>query len=240
MAYSPPRAPRRSGSGLLLIKIAPSVLAADFAKLGEQVQEAEAGGADLLHVDIMDGHFVPPVNLGILAVEAINRATSLFLDVHLMVERPDHLLSAFIEAGADSLTVHYEATAHIHRLINDIRKSGARAGSGINPGTSATVLADILPDIDMALVMTVNPGWGGQPFISSCLEKVRWLRQRRQDLRLAFDIEVDGGVTPDNIAACTASGANVIVAGTSVFRASEGIAAAITALRRAAGEASGK
>jgi ribulose-phosphate 3-epimerase len=216
------------------IKIAPSVLAADFGRLGEEVREAEAGGANLLHVDIMDGHFVPPVNLGLLTLEAINGSTSLFLDVHLMVEKPDHLLPAFVESGADSVTVHYEATDHIHRLVYDIKKLGARAGAGINPGTAATALSEVLGDIDLALVMTVNPGWGGQPFIESCLEKVSHLRAAAEEKNPELDIEVDGGVGRAEIGRCVAAGANVIVAGTSVFRTPEGIAASITALRDAA------
>lgn len=214
------------------LKLAPSVLACDFTRLGEEVKEAEEGGADLLHVDVMDGRFVPPVNLGILIVEAINRATPLFLDVHLMIEEPDHLLQPFVESGADSITVHYEATDHIHRLTQDIRKLGARAGAGINPGTPATMLDDVLPEVDMALVMTVNPGWGGQPFIERCLGKVSYLRRRAKDTNPALEIEVDGGVGLDNIGRCVAAGADVIVAGTSVFRTEAGIAASIAALKR--------
>jgi ribulose-phosphate 3-epimerase len=214
------------------LKLAPSVLACDFTSLGEEVKEAEEGGADLLHVDVMDGRFVPPVNLGILIVEAINRATPLFLDVHLMVEEPDHLLQPFVESGADSITVHYEATDHIHRLTQDIRKLGARAGVGINPGTPATMLDDVLAEIDMALVMTVNPGWGGQPFIERCLGKVSYLRRRAKDVNPGLEIEVDGGVGLDNIVRCVAAGADVIVAGTAVFRTEAGIAASIAALKR--------
>ena len=214
------------------LKLAPSVLAADFTRLGDQVKEAEQGGADLLHVDVMDGRFVPPVNLGLLIVEAINRATDLFLDVHLMVEEPDHLLQPFVESGADSITVHYEATDHVHRLTQDIRRLGARAGAGLNPGTPAAMLDDVISEIDLALVMTVNPGWGGQPFIESCLSKVRYLRRRSEDSNPDLEIEVDGGVGLENIGRCVAAGANILVAGTSVFRTEAGIAASIAALKR--------
>ena len=218
-----------------MLKIAPSILSADFARLGDQIREAEAGGADYIHVDVMDGHFVPNISIGPLIVRAIRPVTRLPLDVHLMIESPDRFLEDFAAAGADLITVHQEACVHLHRTIEQIRSLGKRAGVSINPATPAGVLDEILPYVDLVLVMTVNPGFGGQSFIESMPAKIRDLHQRLTALGSAAELEVDGGVNYQTAPTIVAAGANVLVAGSSVFGAKEGIAKAIAEIRRRAG-----
>ncbi len=199
------------------VKLAPSILSADFARLGEQVREAEAAGADYIHIDVMDGRFVPVISLGVPVVEAVRRVTGLTLDIHLMVEEPERHIGAFMDAGGDIINVHLEATRHLHRIAREVRERGKRAGACINPGTPMTVLDSLLPELDQVIVMAVNPGWSGQRFIEGALEKVRRLRQMIDAAGLATEIEVDGGVTAENAPACAAAGANVLVAASAVF-----------------------
>ncbi|KPK65499.1 MAG: ribulose phosphate epimerase, partial [Gemmatimonas sp. SG8_38_2] len=198
--------------------ISPSILSADFTRLGEQIEEAEAGGADWIHVDVMDGHFVPNITVGPMIVEAARRATELPLDVHLMIENPDRYLDDFVGAGATCLTVHQETCPHLHRTIQRIRELGARPGVSVNPATPVENLDDILPFIDLVLVMTVNPGFGGQKFIRECIPKVARLSQKLETMgRQDIEIEVDGGIDPSTAPAVVAAGANVLVAGSAVF-----------------------
>jgi ribulose-phosphate 3-epimerase len=206
------------------IQIAASILSADFCRLGEQVAAAEAGGADYIHCDVMDGHFVPNVTIGPLVVEAVRRATMLPIDVHLMMEEPERYIAEFCQAGASVLSVHVETCAHLHRTIEQIRECGARASVTLNPATSLTALHEILPYVDMVLVMTVNPGFGGQSFIETMYAKVARLRAmgREQNLvrdgELTFDVEVDGGIGVDTAERIVRAGANVLVAGSAIFR----------------------
>lgn len=198
-------------------RIAPSILSADFARLAEEATAVAAAGADLLHVDVMDGHFVPNLTLGPPIVACLDRVTDLPLDVHLMIEHPERLIEAFRKAGADWISVHAEACTHLHRLVQQIRESGARAGVALNPATPLAHLDLVLPDLDFVLVMSVNPGFGGQKFIPGCLEKIRALRERINRAGLAVDIEVDGGIKVDNIGDVARAGADVFVAGSAVF-----------------------
>lgn len=212
--------------------IAPSILSADFTRLGEQIAAADAAGADWIHLDVMDGHFVPNITIGPLVVAAARRATRLPLDVHLMIEEPDRYLSDFAAAGASLLTVHQETCPHLHRTVQRIRELGARPGVSINPGTPVESLVDILPFVDLVLVMTVNPGFGGQEFIPECLTKISRLRH----LLAAGggpqpDIEVDGGIDPKTAPAVVAAGASVLVAGSAIF-SNGAIEDNIRALRR--------
>jgi ribulose-phosphate 3-epimerase len=216
------------------VKIAASILAADFCRLGEQVAAAEAGGADFIHCDVMDGHFVPNLTIGPLVVEAVRRATSLPIDVHLMIEEPERYLADLVHAGASNLTVHVETCAHLHRTIEQIRELGARASVTLNPATSLATLEEILPYVDMVLVMTVNPGFGGQSFIESMCAKVERLHAMGQAQKLVFDIEVDGGISVHTAERVVRAGANVLVAGSAIFKASGGISAAVRRLRQAA------
>lgn len=216
-----------------MIKIAPSILAADFARLGEQVREAEAAGADWLHVDVMDGHFVPNISIGPLIVAAIRPHSRLPLDVHLMIERPDDYLAAFAQAGADCISVHVEACPHLHRIVQRIRELGCRVGVALNPATPLSSLEEILPNIDLALVMSVNPGFGGQAYIPSSTAKIRRLRAMIDGLGLQVEIEVDGGVGSANAGAIAQAGASVLVAGSSVFNQRASVAENIAALRAA-------
>ena len=216
----------------MAVKIAPSILAADFARLGEEIAAVEAAGADMLHVDVMDGHFVPNLTIGPPVVKAIKAVTKLPLDVHLMVEQPDALLPDFIDAGSDNLTVHVEACRHLHRTIQSIKDAGVRASVVLNPATSLHALDEILPEVDMVLLMSVNPGFGGQRFLPATLDKIRALREQTAQRRLPVAIEVDGGVKADNAAEICAAGADVLVAGTAIFGQPD-YGAAIRALRAA-------
>lgn len=215
-----------------MVKIAPSILAADFVRLGEEIAQVEAAGADLLHVDVMDGHFVPNLTIGPPVIKAIKAVTNLPLDVHLMVEEPDGLLPDFIDAGSDNLTVHVEACRHLHRTIQSIKDAGVRASVVLNPATSLHALDEILPEVDMVLLMSVNPGFGGQRFLPATLDKIRALRRQIEERQLPVAIEVDGGVKADNAADICAAGADVLVAGTAIFGQPD-YGAAIQALREA-------
>ena len=215
-----------------MVKIAPSILAADFTRLGEEIAKVEAAGADMLHVDVMDGHFVPNLTIGPPVVKAIKAVTNLPLDVHLMVEQPDGLLPDFIDAGSDNLTVHVEACRHLHRTVQSIKDAGVRASVVLNPATSLHALDEILPDVHMVLLMSVNPGFGGQRFLPSTLDKIRQLRAQIAERRLPVAIEVDGGVKADNAAEICAAGADVLVAGTAIFGHAD-YEAAIKSLRAA-------
>ena len=204
-----------------MIKIAPSILSADFARLGDEIRAATAAGAHLLHIDVMDGHFVPNITIGPPVVESIRKVTQLPLDVHLMIEDPDKFLKDFVAAGADILTVHYEATVHLHRSVQMIRESGIRAGVSINPATPVSSLDNILGDVDMVLVMSVNPGFGGQKFIPSALEKLKLLRRKIDEAGLSVLIEVDGGVKPENAKEIAAAGADILVMGSAFFNSGD-------------------
>jgi ribulose-phosphate 3-epimerase len=218
------------------IEIAPSILASNFARLGEEVGKVEDGGADLIHVDVMDGHFVPNISIGIPVVEALRKATRLPLDVHLMIEQPEQYIEDFVRAGAGRLLVHQEATVHLDRALAMIREAGAQAGAAINPATPVLMLTDVLDKVDTVLVMSVNPGFGGQRFISNAIEKIRQLNQWRTRYNAGFRIEVDGGVDLENAAELAHAGANTFVAGTSIFHTSDP-AEATRQMRRLATEA---
>lgn len=208
---------RRVPAAVFMTKIAPSILSADFSKLGEEISEVENGGADYIHVDVMDGHFVPNITIGPLIVNAIKPKTKLPLDVHLMIENPDDYIPAFASAGADIITVHQEASVHLHRTVQLIKNQGKKAGVVINPATPAETLRPVLPDIDLVLIMTVNPGFGGQAFIKNCVKKIEQVAAWRKEMGLRFEIEVDGGVNKDTARHCTLAGADVLVAGSAVF-----------------------
>ena len=199
------------------IQIAPSILSADFAALGRDIAAVERGGADLIHVDVMDGHFVPNITIGPSVVRAIGNVATRPLDVHLMIEEPDRYIAAFVEAGADMISVHVEAVPHLHRTIGFIKKLGARAGAVLNPATPAGVLEDIAHDLDHVLVMSVNPGFGGQPFIPHSVEKVRRVRAVLTRAGSSAPIEIDGGIDESNAAAVVAAGVSILVAGQAIF-----------------------
>lgn len=218
------------------IEIAPSILASDFARLGEEVKKVEEGGADVIHVDVMDGHFVPNISLGIPVVESLRKATRLPLDVHLMIEFPEEYIEDFVRAGAARVLVHQEATAHLDRALEMIRENGAQAGAVINPATPVLMLYEVLDRVDTVLVMSVNPGFGGQKFIPNAFEKIRQLRECRARYNANFRIEVDGGVDLDNAAELAQAGVNTFVAGTSIFRTPDP-AAAVREMRKLATEA---
>ena len=216
-------------------KIAPSILSADFSRLGEEIAAIEAAGADYVHVDVMDGHFVPNITIGPLVVEAVRRVTTLPLDVHLMIENPDLYIPSFAEAGADIIVVHAEATVHLHRTVQLIKSLGKRAGVSLNPATPLNVLDYILDDLDLVLLMTVNPGFGGQSFIEACLPKIQALRAMMDKRGAEAELEVDGGVKTDNIAKIAHAGADVFVAGSAVFNSPD-YAATIAELKKRAKE----
>ena len=215
------------------VKIAASILAADFSRLGEQVREAEAGGADWIHVDVMDGHFVPNLTIGPPVVRALRPLTTLPLDVHLMVESPERLLPEFAAAGADRITVHVETCPHLYRTVEQLRELGVKPGVTLNPSTPLTTLEEILPYVDLVLIMSVNPGFGGQVYIPSSTDKIVRLRQVLDARGLAgVELEVDGGIKADNAAKVVAAGATVLVVGSAIFNRQASVAANIAALRR--------
>jgi ribulose-phosphate 3-epimerase len=228
------------------IKIAPSILSADFGRLGAQVEEATAAGANYIHVDVMDGHFVPNITVGPLVVEAVRRHTSLPLDVHLMIERPERYIEDFARAlrraqgdqGAGIITVHVEACPHLHRTIQQIKAAGARAGVTLNPATPASGLVEILPYVDLVLVMSVNPGFGGQSYIPSSTEKVRRLRAMLDAGGYQAELEIDGGISPKTAPEAVAAGARVLVAGSAVFNREKSVRQAIADLRASVAKAS--
>ncbi|MFQ5672578.1 MAG: ribulose-phosphate 3-epimerase [Nitrospinales bacterium] len=200
-----------------MVKIAPSILSADFGKLGDEIRAVEKAGADWIHIDVMDGHFVPNLTVGPAVVEAVNQATDLPLDVHLMIENPDKYVGEFVEAGADILTVHVEACAHLNRSIQNIKDHKVRAGVVVNPATSLSLLEEIINDVDLVLLMSVNPGFGGQKFIPSVLDKIQCLREIIDACGGGIDLEVDGGITTENVRSIKEAGANVLVAGSAIF-----------------------
>lgn len=214
-----------------IIKLAPSILSADFAYLGKQVVEAEQAGADRIHVDVMDGHFVPNLSMGVPIVQSLRRVTRLPLEIHLMITDPDFFLDEFVEAGSDSFLVHWEGNANLHRTIQRIKALGKRAGVVINPATPAVVLEEILQDVEQVLVMTVNPGFGHQHFLDATLPKIRRVRQMIEQIKPGCDLEVDGGIDATTAPLVVDAGANVLVAGTAIFAESEGVAAAMDRLR---------
>ena len=219
-----------------MIKIAPSILAADFAKLGQEVKEVEAAGAQLIHIDVMDGHFVPNISFGAIALEAIRPLSTLPMDVHLMIENPDQYIEQFAKAGADYITVHVEACRHLHRTIQLIRSYGVKPGVVLNPHTPIETIQHVLEDIDMVLFMTVNPGFGGQKFIDSVVPKVAALSAVKAERGLSFDIEIDGGINEETIIPCAKAGANIFVAGSAIF-GKEDRKAALQAIKRAGEQA---
>jgi len=222
-----------------MVELLPSILSADFAHLADQVDAAERGGGTVIHVDVMDGHFVPNITLGPPVVKCLRKATSLPLDCHLMIENPDQFIPAFAEAGADWVSVHYEACRHLHRSLELITQHGLKAGVVLNPATRVDVLIDILPMVHHVLVMSVNPGFGGQRFIEFSLKKIARLVEIRRELGLAFKIEVDGGVAHDTVARVVQAGAELLVAGNAVFGAGHperDAHALLAAAREAAGE----
>lgn len=204
-----------------MIKLAPSILSADFSRLGEEVKQIETGGAHLIHVDVMDGHFVPNISFGAAVMKSLKGRTDLPFDVHLMIEDPDAYLEEFMTPQTEYITVHQEACVHLHRTIQHIRDTGAKAGVSINPATPLVMLDEVLEDVDMILIMSVNPGFGGQKMIPGTLHKVEKLRKIREERGLDYVIEIDGGVNPDNIGQVSAAGTDIIVAGSAVFKAED-------------------
>ncbi|MDQ1146752.1 ribulose-phosphate 3-epimerase [Bacillus sp. SORGH_AS 510] len=213
-----------------MVKIAPSILSADFSKLGEEVKSVDQGGADYIHIDVMDGHFVPNITIGPLIVEAIRPVTKLPLDVHLMIENPDQYIEAFAKAGADYITVHVEACRHLHRTIQSIKSFGIKAGVVLNPATPVESIQHIIGDIDMVLLMSVNPGFGGQKFIPEVLPKIRKVKELAEQKGAEIEIEIDGGVNPETAKDCIEAGATVLVAGSAVYNQPD-YAQAISMLR---------
>ena len=214
-----------------IVKLAPSILAADFARLGEQVAEAEQAGADRIHVDVMDGHFVPNLSMGAPIVQSLRRVTRLPLETHLMISDPDRFLDEFSEAGSDSFLVHWEGNNNLSRTVQRIRTLGKRVGVAINPATPAGMLEEILQDVDQVLVMTVNPGFGHQSFLHTTLSKIRRVRQMIEQIKPECDLEVDGGIDATTAGLAVDAGANVLVAGSAIFNDREGVVAAMKRLR---------
>jgi ribulose-phosphate 3-epimerase len=213
------------------IKLAPSILSADFGRVGEQVAEATRAGADYIHIDVMDGHFVPNITIGPLVVAAIRPHTSLPLDVHLMIESPEKYIQQFAQAGADIITVHVEVCHHLHRVVESIKELGIKAGVSLNPSTPLTEAEEVLPILDLVLLMSVNPGFGGQQFIESTIGKIERLRRRLDELGLPAELEVDGGITAEIAPRVARAGARVLVAGAAIFNKKGSVSQAITRIR---------
>ena len=218
------------------MKIAPSILSCDFSRLAEEIEAAEAGGADWIHVDVMDGHFVPNITIGPVVTQGARRVTDLPLDVHLMIEDPDRYLEAFASAGADILTVHQEACRHLHRTVERIRQLGVRPGVAVNPATPLETVREVLANVDLLLVMSVDPGFGGQSYIPSSSDKLRRARAMLDEIGSKAELQVDGGVDAGNAAAIVAAGASVLVAGSAVYGHDGGAAGGVRAIRQAIGE----
>ena len=216
-----------------MIKLAPSILSADFARLGEQIAEVARAGADYIHVDVMDGHFVPNITIGAPVVASIRRVTSLPLDVHLMIEHPERYISDFVKAGADVITVHVEASPHLQSTIRLIKELGAKAGVSLNPATPLSAVDEFIHHVDLILIMSVNPGFGGQSFIPETLPRIANMRKILDNRKPGVELEVDGGINADNAPDIVEAGATVLVAGNSIFRAEDGISGAIQRLREA-------
>ncbi len=214
------------------IKIAPSILSADFSCLGQQVEEAVKAGADYIHVDVMDGHFVPNISIGVPIVESLRKITRIPLDVHLMIEKPEQYVDSFARAGADIITVHIEASTHLHSTVRAIKKMGLRAGVSLNPATPLSTLDEILSEVDIILIMTVNPGFGGQDFIMSMIDKIDRLSQIIYNRKVKAELEVDGGITEKTAPLVVKAGANVLVAGSAIFNKDNNISAAIRKLQQ--------
>jgi len=218
-------------SGRFKVKFAPSILSADFSRLGEEVAEATKAGADYIHIDVMDGHFVPNITIGAPVVKALRPWTALPLDVHLMVDKPEGQIAQFAEAGANIITVHAEVCPHLHRVVQQIRKLKVKAGVALNPGTSLSYLDEVLPSLHLVLLMTVNPGYGGQPFIEEMVDKIARLRSMLDEKRLPAELEVDGGITAEIAPKVVKAGARVLVAGAAVFDSSRNVTEALNYLR---------
>lgn len=215
------------------VKLAPSILSADFARLAEQVAEATKAGADYIHIDVMDGHFVPNISIGIPIVASLRPQTNLPLDVHLMIQHPEQYVSQFADSGADIITVHVEACSSLHRLIHSIKELNVKAGIALNPATTLTSIEEILPYLDLVLIMSVEPGYGGQSFIQSSLNKISRLRKMLDNKKLNAELEVDGGITIDNAPGIVKAGANVLAIGSSIFNAKKGISQTMQMFRKA-------